>query len=116
MRPLSSCRPGSALSKRPGTGSRKSSPAQTTQFLTDEQLEDLSNDSSKLTMGPVLQGNPFRGLLARRKNKNVSEGAQAETRIEPTSKANVSKNLKTEPLQNSELLSELSTWRKEHEM
>jgi hypothetical protein len=117
MRPLSSCRPGSAVSKRPGTGSRKSSPISTTQFLTDEQLEDLTNDSSKLTMGPVLQGNPFRGLLARRKNsKNANEETQIQIQVRPLSRANRIKNDNIEPLQNSELLNELNNWRIEHEM
>jgi hypothetical protein len=106
MRPLSSCRPGSALQKRPMSGNRLP-----TSRPYSDPVNDIMNDASELTIGPTIYGNPLRGLIARRKPK------VGKTENESVKTKNPSKNQtsQSENENDSELFKELKSWRKEHE-
>ena len=120
MRPLSSCRPGSALQKRPMSGQRLGSAssgiAANLPRPNTDPLNDISNDASELTIGPTLYGNPLRGLMARRKGKPET----AEPNLSPTSLNAKQKTHKQKESTNTnendtELFKELKSWRTEHE-
>ena len=74
MRPLSSYRIKTALSDtRPPSsrlntsGSSRLNTGSSTGRISIEPISDIVNDSSGLTVGPALQGNPLKALMARRK-------------------------------------------------
>jgi hypothetical protein len=79
MRPLSSYRIKTGLSDsrsnnrlnsaRSDIGSRLNSAVSTSSNIrpNTEPIGDVKNDSSNLTVGPALQGNPLKALLARKK-------------------------------------------------
>lgn len=123
MRPLSSCRPGSAIQKRPMSGSRLSSAnannASNQPRPYTDPLNDAMNDASELTIGPTLHGNPLRGLLARRKVNPMSSEEEIKPNKKPEKIEKVSNKNKNEISGNyeddPELFKELRDWKKEHE-
>ena len=99
--------------------------------------DDIVNDASGLTVGPTLQGNPLRSLMARRRgmgnNKSGQECNSDDSR--PTTAHNITTqsprstnkktttpdvdaatahNGETRPIDNKALSDELNAWRKEH--
>lgn len=78
MRPLSSYRIKTAFQARPksrlttsnSTGLATAASRQSSSYQTrpsTDPVGDISNDASHLTVGPTLQGNPLKALLARKK-------------------------------------------------
>ncbi len=105
----------SNISSRVNTTERSSS---------SDQMSDIINDSSSLTVGPTLQGNPLKALMARKKTtvsnlSNLSNSLVLEINYPESTKIRLNKtiehleNRKTN-LENKALHNELIVWRKEH--
>lgn len=73
MRPLSSYRIKTASNRAALSSSTDFSGQQQHQ----QQQEDISNDSSDLTVGPALQGNPMKALMARKRTPNQEKAAES---------------------------------------
>jgi len=126
MRPLSSCRPGSALKQRPGSSSRLASggPMSPNSSLmaahglrpSSDPISELINDASQLTIGPAIQGNPLRGLLARKKKPKETQNYGHEKDLVVSKKAENNKNSSVKnSLTDSPIISEIDSWKKEHQ-
>lgn len=89
-----------------------------------DPISDITNDASHLTVGPTLQGNPLKALLARKKQPrshdspipDYPDGEEVVARKPPTYKAIMESlgNSKDVELENKELRDEISKWRKDH--
>ena len=141
LRPLSSFRIRTALKDRPRTSSSRSNSS--AQVLTTntpqsrdssrpstEPIGDVSNDASHLTVGPALQGNSLKALLARKKSQSHNQRPSTPSSNEPLSETvgakttnnykllieSIEKNKETDEIkfQNRELRDEIMKWRKEH--
>ena len=123
MRPLSSCRPGSALKGRPNSSSRLASGGggsndgnKSPMRPATDPTSELSSDASHLTIGPAMQGNPLRGLLARRKQLTKNEPQQAaKERLPQKNSPSTSSTLIATDENDLKLISEINSWKKEHE-
>ncbi len=117
MRPLSSLRIKTA---RP-TSRHTPSPATHSNLIktpdnndTAHQQSMPSNDSSELTTGPALQGNPLKALLARKTNRNVTAKAHLS---QQDAKQALNVTYESAVMQLNEMSSlhnEVNEWRKEH--
>ncbi len=130
MRPLSSCRPGSAI-RRPLSSSNARGANNNNQNFnknyntttnTPDIPIDVGNEASELTTGPALQGNPLKGLLARKRMKNqnkptINQNNQQSESYKKTLETNFDDTThpKTKSEENSEIYHELKAWREEHE-
>jgi hypothetical protein len=147
MRPLSSYRIRTALKDRPRSGASRDnlhSSSSATGLISvlsgsshsrpsTDPLGDINNDASYLTVGPALQGNPLKALLARKSqnrpatpNKTLinsqidnSEFDTFDNKKKPNYKnaiESLEKNKEADDikLQNKELKDEIMKWRKDH--
>jgi hypothetical protein len=106
MRPLSSCRPGSAI-RRPASSSNTKAYNKNNPISADTQ-SDIVSGASDLTTGPALQGNPLKGLMARKKLKN-------QTKSFANHQHNNTSDFKANNKNDTEIYQELKAWRVEHE-
>ena len=131
MRPLSSYRirtsavnqerPSSRLTSASNNNSNKSSRVNTSEKSdSPEQISDILIDSSCLTVGPTLQGNPLKALLARKRPNSSNFINETKCEQDKTStKVNLDEAIKKleideSNLKNKELKSELLNWKKDH--
>lgn len=132
VRPLSSMRPLSSYRIKTGISSSSNSRGNTAEPSTKPQLiGDIINDSSNLTVGPALQGNPFKALLARKKppanQKLLDQNESVRGSPSPTSTKSTYKNAiqslveqqnpqatSAEGIDNEQLHAEINVWKKEH--
>ena len=143
MRPLSSFRIRTSHRDRPRTRDIRTSNSSsglntaTSRVSTSstrpntDPISDIGNDASHLTVGPTLQGNPLKQLIARRRSnnripsesnygKNGSEINGVMVTGKPSTYKAVmetlekSKNTSDIKLENTALRDEILKWRKEH--
>ena len=134
VRPLSSMRPLSSYRIKTGISSGSNSRGNTAESsstkvqLNSEQIGDIINDSSNLTVGPALQGNPFKALLARKKppanQKLIDQSESIRTPSPASNKVNLKNaiqnlsepipNKANESIDNEQLHAEINDWKKEH--
>ena len=120
-----SSRQTTANSGAPGTASSISSISSFNR-LQAEPISDITNDTSHLTVGPTLQGNPLKALMARRKTNKSDKEDSIETDIDEPSTLkpmNYKSAMKTleeskdetnEKYKNKGLHDEIAEWKKEH--
>lgn len=133
MRPLSSYRIKTALNPRPNsrqtsnssglnTAASRLSTANSIGRPSSDPVGDISNDASHLTVGPALQGNLLRSLLARKKTRPSTPSSDLSKSDIIANKILPSKNITVEPPtddvtnspKNTELHDEIVKWKKEH--
>jgi hypothetical protein len=98
-----------------------------------DPISEIGNDASHLTVGPTLQGNPLKALMARRKNRDSTNASNNDTDTSASGHVGMSKkppaaykqviasieqsktkNDASVQLENKELRDEINNWRKEH--
>jgi hypothetical protein len=142
VRPLSAMRPLSSHKLRSGISSRSINSNSTTSISNSSRpltaigftnksslgsLDDATNDASHLTLGPTIQGNPLRSLLARKKSRyfnNPDEkfnfnGEEFQNKSNNYQKAlraleSNEKRLNDVRIENNQLRTELIKWKKEY--
>ena len=81
-----------------------------------DPISELINDASQLTIGPAIQGNPLRGLLARKKKPKETQNYGHEKDLVVSKKAENNKNSSVKnSLTDSPIISEIDSWKKEHQ-
>lgn len=108
MRPLSSYRIKTGIRSADGrptsrhTNSSGSSHSQQQNRLgtADSHISDFTNDSSDLTTGPALQGNPLKALMARRKPSEARTSPATPRGASSSSKSSIDDLIKQAHLGN----------------
>ena len=137
MRPLSSYTLKTAIKSRPSSrqttassGAPGTAASSSSNRAASDPVSDITNETSQLTVGPTLQGNPLKALLARKKpglNKDDKEVEFVEEKL-PLQPTQPTVNYKTaiksleaknnqevdDSFKNKELHEELVLWKKEH--